>query len=73
VVVELSQVTADWMESTEVWTSAGRATEPITKQAVAREVRGAIGKNVRFASCGERRESGTRGGGHGMRYLRELE
>ena len=36
VVVDVSHVTALWMLSTESWTSAGRATEPITKQAVAR-------------------------------------
>jgi hypothetical protein len=36
VVVDVSQVTAFWMLLTEAWTSAGRATEPITKQAVAR-------------------------------------
>jgi hypothetical protein len=36
VVAEASQVTALWMLSTEVCVSAGRVSEPITKQAVAR-------------------------------------
>ena len=36
VVVEVSHVTGIWMLLTESWTSAGRVTEPITKQAVAR-------------------------------------
>lgn len=40
--LEVSHVTALWMLSTESWTSAGRATEPITKQAVARR-KGEIG------------------------------
>lgn len=43
VVVDVSQVTALMIESTLAWTSAGRAVEPITKQAVAREVSGAGG------------------------------
>lgn len=53
-VVPEPQVTEDWMDVTESWTSCGRASLPTTKHAFWRDSRGATERVCQFVSIWDR-------------------